>query len=184
MTSSPPKARSTKLNPALVAQIRHDAARDHGAVARWAADLGVSWSTVAGAAYGWTWRSVTDPAPVAPPQPETNLSPTYARLDEATVAQMRRLYRAGQTTMGRLAREHRVSEGAVRNAVLGITWRHVTEPPAQRADVGGWTVCSEEHEVEIVRRRGLKPPEPFRTIAHELGLDVATVHRAWRRLRG
>ncbi|WP_431676033.1 helix-turn-helix domain-containing protein [Kitasatospora sp. KL5] len=158
-------------------------ARDHAAVARWAADLSVSWTTVAGAAYGWTWRSVTAPAPVAPPLAVKNLAPAYARLDEATVARMRRTYRAGHTTLGRLARQHQVSESTVRQAVLGMTCRHVTEPPARRAVTGGWTVLSADDEAQILRRRTLTPPEPLRKIARELGHDVATVHRAWRRLR-
>lgn len=85
--------------------------------------------------------------------------------------------------MGLLAKGHGVSGGAVRAAVLGITWRHISVRPIQRANVGGWTVLTAMDEAEIVRHRSLTPPEPYREIAQDLGHDVATVCRAWHRLR-
>ncbi|MFJ2217665.1 helix-turn-helix domain-containing protein [Streptomyces sp. NPDC101062] len=178
-SSSAPR---TRLTPALVAELRTDIAAGSATITDVAQRFGVRWRTVESAAYGWTWRSVTDPAPLVPPEPQNAPPPTFARLTPDIVADMRRQYRAGHATFGRLARRHRVGESTVRNAVLGHTWRAVAEPPAERAHVGGWTVVSEDDEREIQRRR--TAGDSFRSIAADLGRDVAVVHRAHRRLVG
>lgn len=170
-----------RLTPALVAEIRSDIAAGRTTIAAFAQRLGVGWRTVESAAYGWTWRSVTDPPPLTPPEPQDVEPPSFARLTPGIVADMRRRYRAGSTSFGRLARQYRVAESTVRNAVLGYTWRSVDEPPAERADVGGWTVLSEADEQEIMRMR--ERGQTFRAIAIVLDHDVAVVHRAYQRLR-
>ncbi|MET7489807.1 hypothetical protein [Streptomyces sp. NPDC005538] len=170
----------TRLTPALVAELRTDVAAGRATITDVALRLGVRWRTVESAAYGWTWRSVTDPPPLAPPEPQDAPPPTFARLTPEIVADMRRQYRAGHVSFGQLARLHRVGESTVRSAVLGHTWRAVAEPPAERADIGGWTVVSEEDEREIQRRRAVG--DSFRAIAAALGHNVAVVHRAHSRL--
>jgi len=168
-----------RLTPALVAEIRNELAAGRASINDFVQRLGVGWRTVESAAYGWTWRSVTDPAPLQPPAPQDAEPPRYARLTPTIVASMRREYRAGRVSFGQLARRHGVGESTVRSAVLGHSWRAVSEPPAEQADVGGWTVVSEADEREIVRRR--EAGESFRAIAAALGHDVSVVHRAhWR----
>nr|BEK71547.1 hypothetical protein KPHV_87740 [Kitasatospora purpeofusca] len=140
----------------------------------------MGWRTVENAAYGYTWRSVTDPAPLEPPAPQQVPVPSFTRLTPGVVADMRRRYRSGQATFGGLARQYSVGESTVRNAVLGFTWRSVAERPALRADVGGWTVLSEADEERILKLRG--EDMPYRAIAALLGHGVSVVYRAHRRL--
>ncbi|MFJ5926520.1 helix-turn-helix domain-containing protein [Kitasatospora sp. NPDC092948] len=140
----------------------------------------MSWTTVENAAYGYTWRAVTDPAPLEPPASQQVPVPSFARLTPEVVADMRRRYRSGQATFGGLARQYDVGEATVRNAVLGFTWRGVAEPPALRADVGGWTVLSEADEEQILKLKG--EDVSYRAIAAALGHGVSVVYRAHRRL--
>lgn len=173
---------NSRLTPALVTHIRRSLADRRMSIEELARELKVTSRTVECAAYGWTWRSVTDPPPLCPPEPQDGEPPTFALLTPQIVAGMRLQYRAGQVSFAKLARQHHVAESTVRNAVLGYTWRSVAEPPVERADVGGWTVVSEADEREIVRRRD-NGKQSFRAIAAVLGHDVAVVHRAYQRLR-
>ncbi|MFD3424292.1 hypothetical protein [Streptomyces decoyicus] len=168
------------MSPARVARIRRDLDQGRASIEDLAERFGVRWRTVESAAYGWTWRSVTDPPPLEPPAPRQGPPPAFARLTPEIVAGMRRQYRDNEVSFGLLARRHRVGESTVRSAVLGFTWRAVAEPPVERAETGGATVVSVDDEEEIVRRR--KAGQTFRGIAAELGHDVAVVHRAHRRL--
>jgi hypothetical protein len=180
-STTAPRTPRARLTPALVAEIRTELAAGRATINDFVQRLGVRWRTVESAAYGWTWRSLTTPAPLEPPTPQGAPPPAYARLTPQIVAGMRRDYRAGLVSFGQLAHRHRVGESTVRSAVLGHTWRSVAEPPAERADVGGWTVVSEADEREIMRRR--TAGESFRAIAAALGHDVSVVHRAHRRLQ-
>jgi hypothetical protein len=166
-----------------VAAARRDVGSSATTIAERAEQLGVGTTTLECALYGWTWRSVTDPGPLPLPPPAEITSPS-ARLSVQQVADMRRRYRAGTTTMGELARETGAAEGTVRNAVMGRTWRHCPEPPVPRADVGGWTVVSIEAEQTIVRMRAVQPPATYAEIAAATGLERTTVWRAAQRLKG
>lgn len=169
------------LTPDLVAQIRVDVAGG-GSINGWAERLGVSWNAVAGAAYGHTWRSVTDPPPLAPPPSEVINPRPYARLTPEIVTVMRIRYREGLESYQSLAATYGVSEGAVRSAVLGHSWRHVPEPPVDRADVGGALVMTVEEEQEVVRLRasGLT----YKAIAARMGHNTTTVFRTYKRCAG
>lgn len=184
--SSPSRTavRRKRLNPRLVAEIRRGIGAGTATVNGWAQELAVPWATVASAAYGWTWRSVSDPPPLTPPEPDTYrqrpAALPYARLTEKAVAAMRRSYRSGLMSLAQLADEYGVAESTVRNAVMGFTWRHVAEPPAERRDRGGRTRVTAEDEQEILKRRAAR--HTFRRIAADLDIDHTVVYRACKRL--
>ncbi|MFF8994063.1 hypothetical protein ACF09H_29880 [Streptomyces sp. NPDC014983] len=182
--ASVPARPGRRLTAQLVAELRRDVGAQRTTIHRAAAALGVRWRTVESAVYGFTWRSVTDPPPLAAPPPKPGAPDPRERLTVPVVANMRRQYRAGVVSYGGLARRYNVSESAVRSAVLGHSWRRVDalEAPVAQAAVGGSTVVSEADERAIVAARRQNPPVPYRQIAAELGHDVAVVHRAHRRL--
>ncbi|OEV12977.1 hypothetical protein AN218_05560 [Streptomyces nanshensis] len=91
MTSpSRPSRPGTGLTAELVAELRNDIAAGDSTITEWAARLGMSWSAVEKAAYGRTWRSVTDPAPLTAPPPPQEPPPSFARLTPRIVARMLR----------------------------------------------------------------------------------------------
>lgn len=116
---SRPRARARSA-PAPVTEVRSDIAAGRRTIAAFAQRLGVGWRTVESAAYGWTWRSVPFHHRLPLPSRRTP-GRCLARLPPGNVTDMRRRYRAGSTSFGQPARQYRVGESTVRNAVLGFT---------------------------------------------------------------
>lgn len=104
-----------------------------------------------------------------------------AVLTDELVATMRREVRAGASIRA-VARKHEAQYSSVRLAVLGLSWRHVTEPPAKRRRGAGHAHPSKtpQHQVAEAERlaaAGLSLSE----IGERLGISRVTVHRVLRR---
>jgi len=167
------------LTPEQVAEARIQVARDPGVLGGLADVFGVDYTSLAEAVYGITWRHLTDPPPLPRPAP-TQAAGAAAKLDEATVAQLRRDHLGGEP-MAALARRAGVDYETVRNAVHGVTWRRVTDPPpVPVADVGGSYVLTEDDDAAIVRLRDTTNL-PWTVIGKRYGVTASTALRAYRR---
>ncbi|GAA1011550.1 hypothetical protein GCM10009564_32770 [Streptomyces thermogriseus] len=176
--SVPPRPARTRLTAALVRQMRTEVGAGQRSVDDWAKSLGVSWNTVAAAVYGWTWRSVKEPPPLTPP-PAENRNWPFARLDVVAVARMRREVRSGRASIGEMARKYGVGESTARNAILGLTWRHVTEKPAKRGDKGGRSAVPAKALPDLAQRKA--QGDSYRKIADDTGFTTSAVFRALQR---
>lgn len=73
-----------------------------------------------------------------------------SRLNSVAVAVMRFMARRG-VAVTRLSRLHRVSNSTARNAITGVTWRHVSEPLTPAELASAWREA---------RREARRRPEP------------------------
>lgn len=115
-----------KLTRTDVAAARHAVAAGTR-VADVARDLGIHRDTVARAVYGLTWAKLSKP----PPLPRQRVPARARRVGKLTaeqVAEARRQYAAG-TTKRALAVACGVGEDTIREAIHGVTWQDVTDPP-------------------------------------------------------
>lgn len=115
-----------KLSASDVRAARHAAATGVS-VSTLARAYGVHHETMAKAVYGETWRRLTQPPPL-PRQKVEARARLNGRLTVAQVADARRRYVAGETKRA-IATSLKVGEDTVREAIHGVTWRHVTNPP-------------------------------------------------------
>ncbi|MDX3026215.1 hypothetical protein [Streptomyces acidiscabies] len=167
------------LTAEQVAKARLKVARDPGSLATLARTFGVGYPSLERAVYGVTWRHLTDPPPLPRPAP-SQLPNAAAKLDEAAVARMRRDH-IGGVPMAVLARQAGVDYATARNAVHGVTWRCVTDPPpVPVADVPGSFVLTEADEAKIVRLRDTEGLD-WASIGEQYGVVASTALRAYQR---
>jgi hypothetical protein len=91
-----------------------------------AADYGVGPTTIGAIASGLTWRHVDGEAPEKTDRLRRGVEMYCAKLTEDVVRAARRRHAAG-ATFTELAAEYGVSRPAIRNAIVGATWSHVTD---------------------------------------------------------
>lgn len=96
------------------------------------------------------------------------------RLTEAIVRDARDLYGAG-TTLEEIADKHHVSTYALRNAIRGVTWSHIQDPPAIPYESKA-PVLNEDQVAEArdLRAKGVS----FAALADRYGVSYTAVRRA------
>lgn len=147
-------------------------------IADLAAGLDVHRETVAAAAYGRTWRHITDPPPVPRPA-ATGRRPANTVLEDWQVRDARRRWVRGMRAAD-LAREWGVSPSSLLAAVHGESHRHLTDsPPVPRQQVGGRLPVRETVDLDQVRDLRLRG-RSWRHIGARLGYSRTALLRAVR----
>ncbi|KPI02832.1 hypothetical protein OK074_4982 [Actinobacteria bacterium OK074] len=167
------------LTAGLVADARRQVARDPGTLASLAREYGVAYNALERAVYGITWKRVTSPPPLLRPAP-TQEANGIAKLTPAVVAQLRRDYLGGDSITV-LAERAGTGHSATRDAIHGVTWRSVTDPPpVPVAGAGGLRALNEDDEAQLVRLRDTQRLS-WAAIGTRLGIDKSTALRSYRR---
>lgn len=117
----------SSLSSGLVAYARR-AVADGRRVSELARELSIHHDTLARAVYGVTWTSLTDPPPL-PRRRVPARARRVGRLSRQQVAEARRLYAAGRATKRSLAARYGVGQDTIREAIHGVTWQDITDPP-------------------------------------------------------
>jgi hypothetical protein len=185
LTDPPPVTgqlpRPKVLNAGQVAEARRGVGTGNGTVAEFARQWSVAHESVARAVYGHSWRSLTDPPPVPQPPPSQTAGPG-ALLSEESVVWLRTEYVLG-TSQSELAARLGVALGTVRQALHGVTWRSVTDPPpVPAAAVGGRLALSEEEEDQVV---GLREDArmSWKAIGQRFGVSGPAIRGCYRRIK-
>lgn len=144
-----------------------------------AREYGASVVAVSGAAYGRTWAHVTDPPPLREPgiagRRATNVKLTAASVGAARIAA------AAGDPQSVIAARFGVSNSAIYDAIHGLTWAYVTDPPPLSIrEVGGRELVIKGRVLERVlrwRAAGMT----MDAIAIRIGTTSGTVSRALSR---
>jgi hypothetical protein len=157
---------------------RHIASRP-GDLGRLAKEFGVRIRTVENAVYGTTWQSLLDPPPL-PRRPTKQ--PTWTKLDPVKVAKLRRDFAARVASMPELAQQAGVRLATARSAIVGDTWRSVTDPPPLVLDgIGHVKRALNPLQVkELVRLRD-QEDLTWSAIAKRLGVSKDTARLNYQR---
>lgn len=93
-----------------------------------AREYGVAEATLSHAVRGVTWRDVTEEQPIPHEEPQTPAPVRRTLLTHEAVAYARTHYQRG-ASISVLADHFSVAETTLWNAIHGISWRSVTDPP-------------------------------------------------------
>lgn len=114
----------------LTAELVREARRRYAAgetLKEIAADMPVGLDAVHCAITGRTWAHVKNPDPI-PPHPTNNPNTV---MTAAMVKEARRRAAAGES-VNDMVSDYPVGESGLRQAILGYSWKHITDPPPVR----------------------------------------------------
>lgn len=172
-----------KLTVKRVVAVRA-AVRAGARVADLAQEYGVALPTMKSAVNGSSWIHVPDPVRGRVPRSSTKLSPER-------VATARRAALKDRSVIADLARDWDVGYATVANAVYGITWRGLADPPPLPRPVPGPRTRPklDEEAVREMRRLYVEETRSLSELAAQFGVNDSTVSSAvhgytWRDVPG